>query len=53
MKRGIGVLLLRQRVDNLLYMLDTRPLAAVEVLYVDAGEAVGVFQATKAGAVRQ
>ena len=48
---GSGVHCLGQRVDNLLYMFNIRFLAAVEVFYVDAGEAVGVFQATKAGAV--
>ena len=50
---GIGVHCLGQRVDDLLYMFNIRFLAAVEVLYIDAGEAVGVFQATKAGAVWQ
>ena len=34
-------------------MLDVGPLATVEVLEVDAGEAAGVFQATKASPVFQ
>ena len=50
---GSGVHCLGQRVNDLLYMFNICFLAAVEVFYVDAGEAVGVFQATKAGAVWQ
>ena len=48
---GSGVHRLGQIIDDLLYMFNIRFLAAVEVFYVDAGEAIGVFQATKAGAV--
>ena len=32
-----------QRVDKLLDMLDVGPLATVEILKIDAGEAAGVF----------
>ena len=50
---GSGVHRLRQCVYQLLYVFDVGPLTAVEVFKVDAGKAVGVFQATKAGSVLQ
>ena len=50
---GSGVRGFGQCVDYLLNMLDIRLLAAIQVLEVDAGKAVRVFQATKAGAVGQ
>ena len=46
-----GVQRFGKRVDKLLDMLDIRSLATVEILKVNAGEAAGVLQATKASPV--
>ena len=50
---GSGVQRFGKLVDKLLDMLDVGPLATVEILKVNAGEAAGVFQATKASPVLQ
>ena len=50
---GSGVHRLRECVDQLLYVFDVGLLAVVKVFKVDAGKAVGVFQATKEGSVLQ
>ena len=49
----IGVHCLGQHINDLLHMFYIYSLATVEVLYIKAGEAAGVFQASKAGAVGQ
>ena len=48
-----GVHCLGQHIDDLLDVFYIHFLAAVEVFYIKAGEAAGVFQASKAGAVGQ
>ena len=48
-----GVQRFGKSVDKLLDMLDICSLATVEILKVNAGEAAGVFQVTKASPVLQ
>ena len=50
---GAGVNSPRQKIDDLLHMLDISPAASLEILYIDAREVVGLLFIPNEGVVRE
>ena len=50
---GAGVNSPRQKIDDLLHMLDISPAASLEILYIDAREVVGLLSPMQASYERE